>query len=88
MKYSDFALEAQRGRVSAINILSNEGDIYTAEAVIHGKGYTIERRDSKDPLVFHSYREAKREFARLGDMPVELQQSSAYEEMVGEPDLK
>ncbi|WP_207061448.1 DUF6482 family protein [Motiliproteus sp. SC1-56] len=88
MKYSDFTEEAQQGRVSAINILSNEGDIYTAEAVIHGTGYTIERRDSAEPLCFHSYREAKQQFEFLKNTPVRLQPSHAYEEMVGEPGME
>ncbi len=86
MKYSDLTLENLRGRVEAIQVLSNEGDIYTAQAVVHGIGYTIESRETGLPMVFHSFIEAKREFEHLGDLPIRLEQAAVHDEMVGEND--
>ncbi|MEH6624986.1 MAG: DUF6482 family protein [Motiliproteus sp.] len=86
MKYSDLTLENLRGHVEAINVLSNEGDIYTAQAVIHGIGYTIESKETGMPMVFHSYIEAKREFQHLGELPIRLETPDVYDEMVGEKD--
>ncbi|MCW8883898.1 MAG: DUF6482 family protein [Motiliproteus sp.] len=84
MKYSDLTLENLRGHVEAINVLSNEGDIYTAEAVIHGIGYTIEAKATGLPMVFHSFIEAKREFEHLGELPIRLETTEVFDEMVGE----
>ena len=86
MKYSDLTLENLRGHVEAINVLSNEGDIYTAQAVIQGIGYTIESRDTGLPMIFHSYIEAKREFRQLGELPIKLEAGAVHDEMVGEDD--
>ena len=86
MKFSDLTLENLRGHVEAINVLSNEGDIYTAQAIIHGIGYTIESRETGLPMVFHSYIEAKREFQQLGELPIKLQPEAVHDEMVGEND--
>ena len=86
MKYSDLTLENLRGRVEAINVMSNEGDIYTAQAVIHGIGYTIESRETGLPMVFHSFVEAKREFRSLGELPIRLEPGGVHDEMVGEDD--
>ncbi len=86
MKYSDLTLENLRGHVEAINVMSNEGDIYTAQAVIHGIGYTIESKETGLPMVFHSFVEAKREFQSLGELPIRLEQEAVHDEMVGEKD--
>lgn len=87
MRYHQFTRQAQLGQVSAINILSSRTDVYTAEAVIQDRCYTIERRDSREPLCFTNYRDARRWSASLSGIPVNLQVSYAYEEMIGEPGL-
>jgi len=80
MDVKALGLEVQVGRVDAIHIRSNEGDIYTASAVIHGREHTLEQDGSHQPVVFHSYIEAKR---RLGHyaIPVTLEPSAVYDEM-------
>ncbi len=83
MKVHEFELAMVRGNVDSINIISNEGDIYTAQAMIQGQGYTLEQRGSVEPLVFHSYIEAKRNFDRYKQVPLYLQQSDVHDEMVG-----
>ncbi len=74
-------LELSSGKVDSINILSNEGDIYTAEVVVQGREYTLEVEDSHTPLVFHSYIEAKRQLAAYA-VPLQLKASYVYDEMV------
>ncbi|WP_210394636.1 DUF6482 family protein [Motiliproteus sediminis] len=81
MDVKTFGQEVQNGRVEAVNILSNEGDIYTASALIRGKEHTLENDDSRQPLVFHSYIEAKRRFEDYR-VPLTLKQSEVYDEMV------
>ena len=69
------------GKVDAINILSNEGDIYTAEAVIQGHAYTLEADHDHHPLIFHSLIEAKRSFERY-TVPIRLEFREVYDEMI------
>ncbi len=83
MKVHEFELAMVRGKVDSINIISNEGDIYTAQAMIKGLGYTLEQKGSAEPLVFHSYIEAKRSFDRYKQVPLYLQQNDIHDEMVG-----
>lgn len=81
MNVKTFGQEVQNGRVEAVNILSNEGDIYTASALIRGKEHTLEQDDNHRPLVFHSYIEAKRRFEEYR-VPLALKPSEVYDEMV------
>ncbi|WP_421863768.1 DUF6482 family protein [Motiliproteus sp.] len=81
MDVQAFERQALSGTVDAVIILSNEGDIYTAEVVIHGRSHTLESTDSHQPLVFHSYREAKRSFASYS-VPIRLEASQVYDEMI------
>ena len=81
MDVKTIGFEVNNGHVDAIHILSNEGDIYTAQAVIRGRIHTIEHDDSRQPMVFHSYVEAKRQFKGF-KVPVALQPSLVYDEMV------
>jgi len=82
MNVKAFGLEVQLGHVEGIHILSNEGDIYTAAAVIRGREHTLEQDSSHQPMVFHSFIEAKRRF-KAYPVPVTLQPSPAYDEMGG-----
>jgi hypothetical protein len=84
MRFQAIAQRARQGHVDAVKILSNEGDIYTAEAMIQGETHVVETRHSDAPMVFHSYVEAKRELGHLGDLPIQLEQRELDDEMVGE----
>lgn len=86
MKFVEFTHEARMGHVDAIHLHSNEGDIYTAEAVIKGRPYLLESKQEKGPWVFHSFREAKQAFEDYPEVPISLEQRDVYDEMVGEHD--
>ncbi|MEH6823523.1 MAG: DUF6482 family protein [Motiliproteus sp.] len=81
MDVKTFGREVQNGKVESINILSNEGDIYTAQVVIDGRQYTLEKDSSHQPLVFHSFIEAKREFERYA-VPLTIEPSDVDDQMV------
>ncbi len=86
MKFAEFTHEARLGHIEAIHVHSNEGDIYTADIVIKGKRYPLETGGSTGPRVFHSFREAKQAFEDYPEVPIQLEQSGVYDEMVGEHD--
>lgn len=86
MDVKTFGREVQSGKVESINILSNEGDIYTAQAVINGHQHTLESDSSRKPLVFHSFIEAKREFKRYA-VPLRLTPHDVYDEMIDQADI-
>ena len=70
------------GDVTSIRIMSNEGDIYTAEAWVGNQLHTLQHQDSSRPWIFRSYIEAKRALKPYR-VPLILETSRVYEEMVG-----
>lgn len=70
------------GDIDGIRIISNEGDIYTAEALVGNQVHTLNRQDSGQAWVFRSYIEAKRAL-KTYQVPLMLETSHVYEEMVG-----
>ncbi len=81
MNVSALRNQVNNGKVAAIKIMSNEGDIYTAQAVVGNELHTLNLDESGKPWVFHSYVEAKRALSSCA-VPIALETSTVYDEMV------
>lgn len=69
------------GRIAGIKIISNEGDIYTAHAVVGNQLHTLNQNESGKPWIFRSYIAAKRALSSCA-VPIALETSAVYDEMV------
>ncbi|GAA4648927.1 hypothetical protein GCM10023116_12010 [Kistimonas scapharcae] len=67
---------------AAVNLVTNEGDIYLCQIMKGEHQYFLTEQDSTSPIIFHSISEATDYLGKI-KRPINLIQHSAYDEMVG-----